>query len=781
LGLLAAASLIAPTVLLIETLMGNPVDAPMIAVVAGVMFLMVLLRMAGLIWERERAENREQVLRTSASELVAASGRDAIYQAAMAGLGALVTGHDDTVDIALAVTDPAGDLTIAARSGDGSTEDLVDLTALWTQLQGGPVDGPVMPSNVDVGDPLQLMIYPLGTKEQRQGMVVASSVTDIPPELQSSIEILVAQVDMALDRELMTESMHARRSQARFQTLVQNASDVILIARPDTTITYQTPSSKRTLGYEPNALEGMPFTRLVHPDDREQALAVFTGVAFRGGTSVTAQWRIRHDDGSWHHVEVIATNLLSDDTVEGIVLTLRDVSERRSLEEELKHQAFHDGLSGLANRALFTDRLDHALERAARSKASLAVLFLDLDDFKLVNDSLGHASGDTLLIEVAQRLTNCLRGGDTAARFGGDEFAVLMEELVNTDEACDVAERITAALREPIMVQDREIRVRASIGIAFNRLGTEESSELIQAADVAMYAAKARGKGRYEVYQPALQASVVERLERTADLQRAVDEGEFELFYQPILSLEGSPGIGFEALIRWRHPERGLLLPEEFIHLAEETGLIVPLGRWVLVTACRQAREWQRLFPDAMPLRLSVNISARHFQHDSLIGDVAKALQQSEFDAHSLVLEITENVLVQDTETVIPRMVALKDLGVSLAIDDFGTGYSSLSYLKRFPIDILKVDKAFVDDVMEDGALAETIVRLGQTMHLQTVAEGIEQAGQLETLRTFGCQFGQGFYLARPLPVAELSDLLSDMMPGMAPLEAAPVAEETLR
>jgi diguanylate cyclase (GGDEF)-like protein/PAS domain S-box-containing protein len=778
LGLLAACSLIAPIVLLIETLMGNPVDAPTIAVVAAAMFLLVLLRMAGLIWDREQAENREQVLRTSASELVAASGREAIYQATVAGLNALLAGHEDSVEISLAVTDPAGVLTVAGRSGNDAAEEAVDLTELWAELQSRMVAGQSIPHSIDVDDSLQLLVYPLGAQDQLQGMVVASSASDVPQELQNAIELLVAQVDMALDRECMTETLHARRSEARFQTLVQNASDVILIARPDTTITYQTPSSMRTLGYEPGSLEGMPLTRLVHPDDQEQALAVFTGVAFRGGTSVTAQWRILHFDGSWHHVEVIATNLLGDETVEGIVLTLRDVTERRVLEEELKHQAFHDGLSGLANRALFRDRLDHALDRAARSKASLAVLFLDLDDFKLVNDSLGHSSGDSLLIEVASRLTDCLRGGDTAARFGGDEFAILMEELVNVDEACDVADRITAALREPIMVQDREIRVRASIGIALNRLGTEDASELIQAADVAMYAAKAGGKGRYEVYQPSLQASVVERLERTADLQRAVDQGEFELFYQPILSLEGGTGIGFEALIRWRHPERGLLLPDEFIYLAEETGLIVPLGRWVLMTACGQARQLQRLFPEAMPMRLSVNISARHFQHDSLVEDVAKALLDSGFDARSLVIEITENVLVQDTETVVTRMLALKDLGVSLAIDDFGTGYSSLSYLKSFPIDILKVDKTFVDGVMEDSALAEAIVRLGQTMNLQTVAEGIEEAGQLEALRAFGCQFGQGFYLARPLPMAELSELLSNVVPGIPLLDSATVNEE---
>ena len=389
LGLLAAASLIAPIVLLIETLSGNPVDAPMIAVVAGAMFLLVLLRMADLIWERERAEHREQVLRTSAAELVAASGREGIYQATMAGLDALTAGHDDTVEISLAVTDTTGAVTVAARSGDGPPEG-TDVTAVWARLNAGDPVGRVTHGPVDTDHALRQLVYPLGTEDQRQGMVVASSASDIPQELQNAIEILIAQVDMALDRELMTETMHERRSEARFQTLVQNASDVILIARPDTTITYQTPSSMRTLGYEPGSLEGVPFTQLVHPDDQEQALAVFAGVGFRGGSSVTAQWRILHHDGSWHHVEVIATNLLSDETVEGIVLTLRDVSERRSLEEELKHQAFHDGLSGLANRALFRDRLDHALDRAARSKASLAVLFLDLDDFKLVNDSLGH-------------------------------------------------------------------------------------------------------------------------------------------------------------------------------------------------------------------------------------------------------------------------------------------------------------------------------------------------------------------------------------------------------
>ncbi len=608
---------------------------------------------------------------------------------------------------------------------------------------------------------------------------MARSSTKVPSQLVSSFEALAAVVELALDREAMTETMHVRRSEARFQTLVQNASDVILIVRPDMTITYQTPSAKRTLGYARGTLEGRSLTGLIHPDDVEPAFALISGVALREGASVITQWRVRHKSGSLRHVEVSAKNLLSDETVDGIVLTLRDVSERKRLEEELKHQAFHDALSGLANRALFRDRLEHALARSERSKASLAVLFLDLDDFKVINDSLGHAAGDALLIEVANRLSASLRGGDTAARFGGDEFAILMEELVNTDEACDVASRILADLREPLHILNHEIHVRASIGIAFNTSGAEQPAELIQAADVAMYSAKALGKGRYQVYKPELQMAVVERLERTVDLQRAVDNREFEVHYQPILSLEGSHTQGLEALVRWRHPERGLLAPSEFIFLAEETGLIVPLGRWILDTACHQVREWQARYPTEPGLCVNVNISIRHFQHDDFVEHVSGALADSGLDPQFLVLELTENVLLQESDSVIERMQELKEVGVAFAMDDFGTGYSSLSYLKRFPIDILKVDKAFVEDIVEDGVLANTIIQLGNTLKLQTVAEGIEQARQLDTLRGYGCQFGQGFYLGKPLPSSETALYLAGGRTGSVD-DGASRTEETV-
>jgi diguanylate cyclase (GGDEF)-like protein/PAS domain S-box-containing protein len=556
-----------------------------------------------------------------------------------------------------------------------------------------------------------------------------------------------------------------QHSDARFQTLVQNASDVILIVRPDTTITYQNPAASKTFGYPQGSLEGTRFTALVHPDDVEQALAGYTAVAVGAGSSpVTALWRVQHFDGSWRHVEVIATNLLSDLTVEGMVLTMRDVSERLRLEDELKQQAFHDPLSGLANRALFRDRLEHALLRASRSGTSLAVLFIDLDDFKLVNDSLGHAAGDELLIAVGERINSSLRAGDTAARFGGDEFAVLLEETASPERAFEVASRIIVELGAPVIVQNYEITPRASIGIAISREGAEDPTDLMQAADVAMYAAKAGGKGRYEEYKPLLQSEILDRLDRTADLQRAMEAQEFELYYQPIINLDGKELMGHEALIRWNHPERGLLLPGDFIPLAEESGLIVTLGRWALAEACQQARLWQLQHPELGSMRMCVNISTRQFQHDDIVEDVAKVLADVGLDPRQLVLEVAEGMLVQNDEPIIERMTALKELGVSFAIDDFGTGYSSLSDLKNFPVDILKVDKSFIDQLgssTPNSALAECIVMLGKNLNLQTVAEGIEETDQLDALRAFGCQFGQGFYVAQPLTSREVDIVLS--------------------
>ena len=450
-------------------------------------------------------------------------------------------------------------------------------------------------------------------------------------------------------------------------------------------------------------------------------------------------------------------------TTVGRVWSFRDVTQRNRLENELAHQAFHDPLTNLANQALFRDRVEHALAKHARRRGRLGVLFLDLDNFKTVNDSLGHTVGDELLVAVAQRLVECLRAEDTAARLGGDEFAVLLEQLATAGEATRVADRVIAALSQPFRAAGRDVFVGVSIGIAFDEVGATVD-QLLRNADLAMYRAKAKGKGRAECFEAGMHTAAVDRLEMEADLRRALDRQEFTLQYQPIVAVGSGVVSGVEALVRWRHAERGVLAPATFIELAEETGLIVELGRQVLVAACTQTRRWQLARPRQPPLSVSVNLSPRQLAHDRVVDDVTEALRESRLPPSSLILEITEGAMMHDTDAAITKLRALKALGVRLAVDDFGTGYSSLSYLQRFPIDILKIDRSFVSAMgsgQDKASLARAIVSLAQTLQLQAVAEGVETAGQLEMLDGLGCDFAQGYYLSRPRDPAALEELLA--------------------
>jgi diguanylate cyclase (GGDEF)-like protein len=449
----------------------------------------------------------------------------------------------------------------------------------------------------------------------------------------------------------------------------------------------------------------------------------------------------------------------------------RSLAEVTRLKEQLKHQAFHDTLTGLANRELFTDRVEHAAARGERGSSPIAVLFLDLDDFKTINDSLGHECGDELLSTFAERLRSCLRPADTAARLGGDEFAILLEGISGTRDAVAVAERISSALEKPFHLQDKEMSVGTSIGIALSSTGRDGASDLLRNADVAMYAAKNRGKNRYEIFQPSMHVAALERLELKEDLQRAIERRELVLHYQPIVELATQQITGVEALVRWNHPRRGLVSPCDFIPLAEETGLIHPLGRWVLEESCRQVRLWQARYPRREPLFLSVNLSAKQIQRDGLTEDVAGALHRSGIIPRTLILEITESMLL-DRDVAMRRLAELRALGARVAVDDFGTGYSSLSYLNRFPIDILKVDQSFVREIgnaPEEEILAHAIIDLTRTLGLEAVAEGIEQRIQGERLQELGCKFGQGFLFSAPLDARGIEDLLRAGNPG--PLE----------
>jgi diguanylate cyclase (GGDEF)-like protein len=426
--------------------------------------------------------------------------------------------------------------------------------------------------------------------------------------------------------------------------------------------------------------------------------------------------------------------------------------------EEAVHRSFHDMLTGLPNRALFLDRLDNAVTRSARTGSMPAVLFLDLDGFKRVNDSCGHAAGDQLLTEVADRLRACLRPGDTVARFGGDEFAMLIEGIGHPSEAENVARRAVSALHAPFSIQEQDLAVSVSIGVATMH---DSSDDLVLNADLAMYQAKSRGRGEYELFDPAMHAALVERLVLETDLGRAVERREFELAYQPIVELATGSVAAVEALVRWRHPERGLLLPMTFIPAAEETGLICAIGRQVLELACAQGAAWQQRHPAKAPLATAVNLSVTQLQHPELVDEVARVLDSSGLDPASLILEVTETFLVQDRER--GALSRLKKLGVQLAVDDFGTGYSSLQYLRHFPIDILKIDKSFVDGIAKPGeaALAQAILDIGGSLNLRVIAEGLESEEQVARLTALGCRWGQGYHYARPEPADELDALLS--------------------
>jgi diguanylate cyclase (GGDEF)-like protein len=453
------------------------------------------------------------------------------------------------------------------------------------------------------------------------------------------------------------------------------------------------------------------------------------------------------------------------------------LSQLTRLKEELRHQAFHDHLTNLPNRTLFTERVAYALERQDRAKQSLAVLFLDLDDFKTINDSLGHPAGDQVLVTVAERVRRCIRPSDTVARLGGDEFGVLLDDMSGPSDALVAAERIIQALNSPAYLDGQEVSIRASVGITLDTHG-ERAETLLRNADVAMYMAKRRGKGRYQVFESSMHAEMVDRLEMTAHLARAIEHHEFTLEYQPIVNLESRSIEGVEALVRWRHPSRGLLAPSEFIPLAEDTGLIVPLGLAVLREACVRAAGWQ--VQGHPPLAVSVNLSPKQLTDPNLVTEVDLALQASGLEPSCLILEMTEDVLMHETDGILHTLREVKALGVRLAIDDFGTGYSSLSYLERFPVDMLKIAKTFVDQLGNGeprSPLVEAVIGLGEALGLRTVAEGIETAEQLDRLRGLRCEQGQGFLFARPLDEQAMDLLLREGNLRAAAIPAASPAD----
>jgi diguanylate cyclase (GGDEF)-like protein/PAS domain S-box-containing protein len=596
-------------------------------------------------------------------------------------------------------------------------------------------------------------------------------ITQPPTILFTGGLIYIFSRVLVRQEELLTENTEAVRlasaNEHRFRSLVEALPGVILTSTPHGGIRYASPQLEPLLGFGINDIYGdwaALVERVIHEDDREQLFDQMSeGIA--NGTSFSVECRALTpaSETIWIQLHSVLVDDGSPDAPVWQTLIF-DVTERHSLTAQLTHQAFHDALTGLPNRLLFDDRVGHALERSKRTLSTTAVCFIDLDNFKIINDSLGHKFGDLLVVEVGQRLRECLRQGDTVARLGGDEFALLLEEQTSQEETIQVVERILDKLAKPFDIDGHPVYSGASIGIAYANERDISGAELIRHADVAMYEAKRRGKSRYEVFESFMETYALERMGLEVELRDALVRNEFRVVYQPIVELDTGVIYEVEALIRWQHPTRGLLGPIDFLPTAEETGLIVPIGRWVLNQACQQVRAWQQQISGCEELRLSVNLSPRQLHDSDLAADIAAAIDSSGIDPCWLQLEVAESAMLDDIEQAAQAIDELTALGVRIAIDDFGTGNSSLGHLRRLPVHTLKIDRSYVMELgkSEQGTtMLRAMVTLGKTLGMAVTAEGIETIEQT-VLRTFGCDFGQGYYFARPLADAQMTTLLAE-------------------
>ena len=574
--------------------------------------------------------------------------------------------------------------------------------------------------------------------------------------------LLAPTWNAALQREVSLRTAELRESEERYALAAQAANDGLWEWDLVSGKFYFSPRWFAGLGFEPRE----STTRLtdwlvhIHANEREAFRTALEAHLAGHTSSFEGEYRLRHRDGSWR--SMLVRGLAVRDSVgraTRIAGSQTDITDRRRAEDQLLHDAFHDQVTGLPNRALFLDRLAGSIARSRRHSGFLfAVLFLDLDRFKVINDSLGHAAGDRLLTTVASRLTACLRHGDTVARLGGDEFAVLLDDLGHLDEAVAMAEQIHRELGRPFRIEGTEIFPSASIGIATSKTGYQQPEEVLRDADTAMYRAKSLGKARHQVFDTEMHARAVNLLLLEGDLRRALEERSFEVHYQPIVRLADRSVLGFEALLRWSHPARGMIPQGEYLPLAEETGLITPIGWWVLAEACRQIADWGEQFPQPVPLWVSVNLSARQLVQPELITEVESALAEHGLAAARLRLEITEGAVLEQSERALAAVDRLSSLGVRIDLDDFGTGYSSLSYLHRLPIDRVKIDRSFIASINEQSdslEIVRAIIGLSRSLGMEVVAEGIEREAQATTLRALGCELAQGFFFSPPLVARE--------------------------
>lgn len=566
------------------------------------------------------------------------------------------------------------------------------------------------------------------------------------------------------DREVGEQSGMFVGSEGTFRNLVEEASDIIMILESDLTVRYANTSIEQLLGYRREDVVGTRIQRYLQPEEIRWFNRDFVAKHARSPKHpAPVETRMRHADGSCVYFEVALAKLPDEPDSGAVAVYLHDITEERILRSALVDLSFHDSITGLPNRILFMDRLEQALARAARQRGPVTVLFIDLDDFKDVNDSLGHEAGDNLLVAVGRRLKACIRPEDTVARLGGDEFAVLLEFATDPIDAIRVVERIMEASHAPIVFQGHRRCVTFSIGVAHADSGQERGEDLLWRADLAMYRAKENGKARFELFESDMSELAHQRMKLERDLKEAFDRGQLLLHYQPEVTLSNGKIVGMEAFLRWQYPERGSVPPEEFVPLAETNGMIVPIGRWILEEVCRQALVWQDRYPEAPPL-VSVNLSAREFRQPTLAQDVDDALRRTGLDPHILMLEVVENFPLDEAPHVVATVQKLRSLGVKLALDDFGIEGSSFSYLERLPVDVLKIDRSLVDKLGRDDDSTERLISamigFARALGIQTVAEGVETSEQLDELSDMGCDLAQGFYFWKPMSGADATELL---------------------
>ncbi|GIF89234.1 hypothetical protein Cch02nite_26780 [Catellatospora chokoriensis] len=749
---LGLSSFIPPMVLLFQALRGPVRNAEGIALLCIAMFVLVLIRLLDAMRIHRQALARERMLREAGVGLVAATDIAQVSDVVRDTATGLMPRHAEH-RVILAVEEPERAAAEGEQPGGGPRPAVLCRTGELPPEHADQLAGfdtvlscPLAPADGTSGG------HSIGT-------LLVAAEEDVLQTLRGAMEVLALQAALALSRIMLNDEVNRRDSEAYFRALVHNTADVIMIVAGEDEIRYCSPSAAAMFGRE--ALEGNHLLDLVVPEERERS-AGYLLRARQERRGETTDWTVWGFGDRRLQVEVSSRDLREDPAVGGLVITLRDVTQRRRLERELTHRAFHDSLTGLANRALFIDRVTLAVDRARRNGTIAGVLFIDLDDFKDVNDTMGHPVGDELLTSVAERLKGVLRPHDTAARLGGDEFAALIEDSAGTGAIEAVAERVVRVLSVPVPVGDQRVPAGASVGVATTR-HARDGDELLRHADLALYSAKGEGKGQWRRYQPALHEALVERLQLKADLDRAVADEEFSLRFQPVVGLTGAGTVGFEALVRWEHPSRGTLAPGEFIGLAEESGLIVPIGTQVVRQALATAARW----PTRAGLSpyVSINISARQFRTPGVVADLLRELDEAGLPAHRMMLEIVETLLLHEDEEVWADLAELREAGVRVAIDDFGTGYSSLSYLRQMSLDVVKLDKSFVGEIAvstQQRALVEGIVQLANTLGLEVIAEGIETQEQRDILADIGCPFGQGYLFSKPLPGAETFPWLVD-------------------